>query len=102
MKLGNSDARVSVWTAVTVVLSILLAVGGVAYGWVQKSADTQHVILGEKIAIVERQQTDDEVMLTQAMKKVADLNATVEAVQLQTQYIPKILETLIALGKRTP
>ena len=106
INLEKGAAKVPLWAALTVVISILVAVAGIAYGWVQKSADVEHRLLLQELrteeqnrlaatALLDHRVTDDETMLTKVVGTNSDLARRIAAIETQTRYIPQILRILM-------
>ena len=96
MGVDRGRAQIPVWTAVAVIISILLAVGGVTFGAVSKAADADHRMLSMQIDAAAQAGADRENRLRALEQGMAAIKAQYEKLEEQNQRILAALNALEA------
>lgn len=101
IKLTNERGSIPLWGAITVVLSIFMAVSGLVWGAVQKGADVEHRILAQQIQIDDNEISALQANDAQKTLALADIKADIAAIKEQAKRIPIIESAVTELVKRS-
>jgi hypothetical protein len=85
------EFRVPLKTVVPVAVSILIAVGGVYYGWAQTQANSNVLLMAEKVHQLETEQSDQNGLITANTFAISDLKSSISSIGQKADMIYDIV-----------
>lgn len=96
----RKGTTVPIWTAVSLIIAILVGMSGVYFGWAQQVSKLDYIQMQQQIRQFENEfAATHKIDFTQTAA-ISDTKEAVAAIQEQTKQIPEIRALLIDLIRR--